>query len=311
MQRELHEKLATGYTRLPNTLLMSMLVGDLGKNEVRLLLLIARLTISFDREFVKLSKTVVKRYTGMQGRSMLDAFAVLEERKLIRKVTGDHKSPNQYALTTEITTAGPNPGSKRTQVQNAPQVQKGTQGWVQNEPPRKDNLEIYKNSLSQEPAVIREYFARAMPCRKRESELKAFEELKRDYSAQDVAEALACLQRGRSGANGTALVYHSPMAYLAKAMGEVMAEVQKQRQERAAAATRTAREVEARRQQLADEAREAALVAEQERAFAMAYPDEAQQREVLTQLLKGTPFKPESRMGRIMALGKWWEAKTA
>ena len=131
LQRELHDKLATAYTRLPNALLMNMLLGDLGKNEVRLLLLIARLTISFDREFVKLSKGVVKRYTGMQGRAMLEAFAVLEERKLIKKVTGDHKAPNQYALTAEITTAGFNPGSKRTQVQSVPQDQNSTQGGSQ------------------------------------------------------------------------------------------------------------------------------------------------------------------------------------
>ena len=308
MQRELHSKLATGFTRVPNSLLMSMVSGDLGKNEIRLLLLIARLTISFDREYVKLSKTVVHRYTGMQGRAMLDAFAVLEERKLIRKITGDHKSPNQYALNAELN--HPTPGSKRTEVQNEAQGQKHTQRLGQNEPPRKDNLEIYKNSLSQHPEEIREYFARPMPSRKRESEWRAFQELLGDYSTADVCAALVHLQSRRAGNGTDALIYHSPMAYLAKAMAEVMPQVSLQRERAKAHAERGQRDLEAQRQRQQQEAQEVALMAAQERAFHKVFTTDVRRSEIISSLLRGTPFQASSRPGRILAIGKWWDGLT-
>jgi hypothetical protein len=72
------------------------------------------------------------------------------------------------------------------------------------------------------------------------------------------------------------------MAYLAKATGDVMDAVKKHHQEREVVAIRAAPEAEAKRQQQAAEAREAELVAKQERAFTESFPGAAQQRACLS-----------------------------
>jgi hypothetical protein len=257
---------------------------------------------------VKLSKTVVKRYTGMQGRSMLDAFAELEERKLIRKVTGDHKSPNQYALTAEITTAGPNPGSKRTQVQNAPQVQNSTQGWVQNEPPRKDNLEIYKNSLSQQPDSVRDYFASPMTARKRDSEWLAYQGLLGQFPAVDVARALEHVRRhGLPGSNEPC---HSPMAFLSMGMGQVLAALNGAR----AGIERIRHESVTRAQTQEQDAREALADAERARlreaAFISAHPAATQQAALIAEYAaKNRLLTPTGPIARRLAIADWWEGE--
>ncbi len=306
LQRELHDKLATGYTRLPNALLMNMLVGDLGKNEVRLLLLIARLTLSFDREFVKLSKGVVKRYTGMQGRAMLDAFGVLEERKLIRKVTGDHKSPNQYALTAEVTTAGPSPGSKRTQVQNPPQVQNSTQGWVQNEPPRKDNLEIYKNSLSQQPDSVRDYFAAPMTARKRESEWLAYQGLVSQFALADVARALEHVRR--HGLPGSKEPCHSPMAFLSMGMGQVLAALNGARVGAERVRLEAVERERSVQQEVCEFQADAAQAREREAAFTAAFPTAAEQTALMAKYAaENRLLTPSGPIARRLAIADWWE----
>lgn len=326
-KESLGSKIATGFTRVPNRLLMAMIGGDLNKNEMRLLLLIARLTISFNRVHTPLSKSVVERYTGMQGRPALEAFAVLEERGLITKIPGSHMTPNQYGLA-EGVGLPPSPDDsdpkdeKRPQVQNTPkamtstQVQNNTlgaktsQGWGHFQPHKKDTLEIYKNSLSQQPEVIRRYFVQQMPSRKRESEWKAFQDLKADYSTEDIADGLALLQRRSIGTGTDAQLYHSPMAYLAKAIGEVLAEVGVQRQRAAQQEERSQREAEVLRQRQELESREAAQWMAQERAFNKTFPDEKSQLEAFEDLLRGTPFRAGTQAGRIFAIEKWWDGLT-
>jgi hypothetical protein len=58
------KRLALGYTRLPNSILMAIVGGEFTKGEVKLLLLIARMTISFNRPLVPLSKTAIERIVG-------------------------------------------------------------------------------------------------------------------------------------------------------------------------------------------------------------------------------------------------------
>jgi len=99
------EKLKAGYTRLPNAILMEMIHGDLSKAEIEILLLIARLTISFidpetgkENQRVSLSKGAIARYTGIQGKTVLKAISTLEKRGLIRKVKGNWAEKNQIGL---------------------------------------------------------------------------------------------------------------------------------------------------------------------------------------------------------------------
>ncbi|MEK7691267.1 MAG: replication protein, partial [Bdellovibrionota bacterium] len=69
--------LERGYTRLPNSILMRLTQGEFTRNEMKLVLLIARFTISYQRRQAPLSKTVLERRTGMRGASVLEALSGL------------------------------------------------------------------------------------------------------------------------------------------------------------------------------------------------------------------------------------------
>ncbi len=99
------EKLKAGYTRLPNHILMEMVHGSLSKAEIEILLLIARFTISFkdletnkERLLVPLSKQTIAKYTGIQGKTVLEALQKLQDRGLVRKIQGNHETNNQFGL---------------------------------------------------------------------------------------------------------------------------------------------------------------------------------------------------------------------
>ena len=60
--------LERGYTRLPNQVLMQLASGNLTRNEIRIVLLIARFTISFGRDVAPLSKRVLEEVVRVIGR---------------------------------------------------------------------------------------------------------------------------------------------------------------------------------------------------------------------------------------------------
>ena len=92
-------KLRKGFTRIPNSILMEIVHGNLPKAEVKILLLIARFTISFDeRRTAPLSKADIERYTLLQGKNILEALASLEKKNLIIKIKGDQYTSNQLGL---------------------------------------------------------------------------------------------------------------------------------------------------------------------------------------------------------------------
>ena len=130
------EGLEKGYTRLPNSILMKMANGDLTRGEIKMLLLIARFTISFQRKLTPLSKTVLERQSGLRGAAVLEALAGLVAKNLIIKEQGDQHRPNQLGLVLpadwdQLTT----PVQKPTQVGNSTPVTKTTSGEVEKATP--------------------------------------------------------------------------------------------------------------------------------------------------------------------------------
>ena len=112
----------------------------------------------------------------------------------------------------------------------------------------------------------------------------------------------------RRGPNGEeSQPCHSPMAYLSKAMGEILAEVEAKNQKARERTERLRREGEIERQKRETEAREAAEWAASEQAFTKAFPNEERQREALAELLRGLPFSPGSKAGRVVGVGRWHE----
>ncbi len=327
-------KLHQGYTRLPNSILMRMAAGDLIRSEMQILLLIARFTISFQKRYAPLSKTVLERQSGLRGPAILQAISDLQAKGLIEKIPGDQHRPNQLGLVFEdewdffskskaTTTSVPLQNQAQTQVAPATQVPVATPvavgtpapvavptpAGVAAATPFKDILKYKNNSLSELPAPLQKYFGELKPAKKREGEWQAFENLQGDYQAEDISECLELLQeRGikRRGPNGEeSQPCHSPMAYLAKAMGEIFGEVESRRQKARERIEREQREVQAARELQENDEREAAEWAVKERAFVEAIPEEDRQHEVIAGLLENMPFRPNSQVGRRMGIGLW------
>jgi hypothetical protein len=104
------EKLRKGFTQLPNSILMDMVHGNLSKAEMKILLVIARYTVSFDgRKTAPLSKADFERYTRLQGKCILESLASLKEKNLIIKIKGDQYTSNQLGLRFDSDTSDPPP----------------------------------------------------------------------------------------------------------------------------------------------------------------------------------------------------------
>ncbi len=314
------EGLAKGYTRLPNSLLMKMANGDLTRGEIKILLLIARFTISFQRKLAPLSKTVLERQSGLRGAGVLEALSGLVAKKLIVKEQGDQHRPNMLGLVLpadwdQITSKSETPAVKSTQVQKptAGEVAKTTPAPVENPAPFKD-IKLYsnKNSHSQGPASLRKYFDEVIPKRKRETEIQAFRELKSDFAETDISLALEHLRK--QGMPGSGEHCHSPMAYLAKAMGQILElakagqEKQRQKHEREEIGARARAEKAAQKDAEDERERQNAIVREE--AFLRAFSTEAEQAEAIAKYGRKYPVLSQSGLLlRNLAITEWWESQ--
>lgn len=228
-------KLHVGYTRIPNSILMRMAEGEFIKSEMQILLVIARFTISFQKRHAPLSKSVLERQTGLRGPAVLQAISSLLEKKVIEKIPGDQYRPNQLGLV--FTDDFDFFDRKKTPVALGTQVQESTSAPPETSAPVapetqavvargthfKDTQTISKNfSLPDLPqnTQLHEYFENLKPQRKRVSEIRAYESLRKEYSDEKIQKSFLALRRTDPGWNK----YHSPMAYLAVSIEQVLAD---------------------------------------------------------------------------------------
>lgn len=316
--------LARGYTRIPNSLLMRLVSGDCSKHETQVLLLVARMTISFRRDKAPLSKSVIERFTGIRGSSALQALASLENAALIQRIPGDERRPSQIGLkldpgwdwlANDAVTERPigNPGVKSTQgsvssrdvFAPGDRIEPASPGGIH--PTRNNRVQNDKEILLSLPEKLRKYFDELRPQRKRESELQAYQELKADYSDDDIADCLEHVVTRGIGAGEERVSCHSPLAYLAKAIHEVLAGVES---ERAMAQKRVdweQREVHEAREKVQADERERREWETKERAFMRIFPSEERQQEALSKLVRDTPFRAKGVVARIFAVNRWWD----
>lgn len=310
-------KLSTGYTRVPNSILMEMVSGDLSRNEIRILLLVARMTISFNRPMVPLSKGVIERMTGIQGRAILEAIQSLEKAGLIRKVAGDHNSPNRLGLVFEdnfgAQKAGGNESSvaKASQDQNVPKPRDAFEPRRpgENSPLIKNNPETIsirkENSLSFGGKVLKNYFSGLKPERKRDAERRAFRELQKEFTDAQIEQCLSFLLE--HGLPDSKAVCHSPMAYLSVAMNQVLQHVSELEKRRDLAELHARQREESARLQQVEFEKEEREKTERESAFQSAFPSEEEQLKVLERYTSMFPLLGRNGpLLRSLAIGAWW-----
>lgn len=311
MEARSADGLTRGYTRIPNSILMRLIGGDFTRNEVRVALLIARFTISFRREFAPLSKKVLERQSGLRGPAVLEAVAGLVSKGLVRKKKGDQYRPNMLGL---ILPADWNLGGYQSEKSDepvatatlvettvSPVVENATEGKVSKLTSFKD-IKIYKTKLSSLPSTLESYFEELKPIRKRESEWKAFESLKQDFDILEIGECVELLRRrGVRDKSGIFQHCHSPMAYLTKAINQVLIEV-RQKQRVLSKPVAEANPVEERNKEWeAQQAKEFGLM---EQAFLLAYPTPQEQQQIIDEICPKT-FLNSPPIRRLYAIRTW------
>lgn len=341
MDSKLSDALARGYTRIPNTLLLKLISGELNRNEIKVALLIARFTISFRRKSAPISKSVIEKRTNIKSSCVLDAINGLIAKNIIQKISGDQNTPNQLALIMSeedeqtMVESGPGvqnpprlkvdpgsennpgvyqpPGLELTQTQGP----KSTYPWVGNRPPFKD---IYKNNIKNtsssrlveigelECENLREYFQSLKAPTKTTSEWDNFLELKEKFSETEISQALAHVQT--HGVLFSKEPCHSPMKYLASAMNDVLNEVKRMQDECSAARTKN----EMQENAIAVEKRKLKQIeidrTIREAEFQKLLPSQEDQKRIILEFAsRNPPLSPESKIARSLAIQDWWAHK--
>jgi hypothetical protein len=320
------DSLEKGFTRLPNCILMRLANGDFTRNEIKVALLISRFTISYQRKLAPLSKAVLERRTGLRGPAILEALSGLTSKGLVEKIQGDQNKPNMLGLIIPASWEDPSVPEKRTQVQIATPVgtatsvakvtpagvEKPTLAPVGNPTLFKDiKIDLKKNSLSELPESIRKYFAELKPQKKRESEWKEFETLLKDYSIQQISDSLELLEiKGTGGEGESFRPCHSPMAYLSKAISQILNQAAQLREQKRGSEDRQRREAEALMLRQERDFQEEQLGAQRNAEFLDAFPEPDEQKKAILEFLLDLPgINPDGPVARQLAIGNWWSLK--
>ncbi|MBI3557844.1 MAG: hypothetical protein HY074_16405 [Deltaproteobacteria bacterium] len=157
---------------------------------------------------------------------------------------------------------------------------------------------LLENSLS-------DYFSSLKAPQKREREVGHFQGLLREYAQKDIVACLAHVQAHGLPVSGEPV--HSPMAYLAQAMGDVLKAVRagQMRQEQAAKTRDGAAQATRERQE--QEIREQNESEARRQAFESAFQTPESQEAILAGFRKRTPWAPKGNIGRGLAIADWWE----
>ena len=207
---------------------MLIVSGNLSKLEIKILLLIARLTISFDKANVSLSKGAIAQNTHGSGSNILNCLKLLEEKQLLQKSAGNSKfEANKWQLRFDLSFIKGDrspPGQPST-----PGAKTTPTDWQNSNPKRQGQIVPYykqdfendiQNNFSSDEKYLQTYLESCRPLRKKQLEIKSFDNLRSQYSETDIARCLRFILD--QGTLGNKKDCQSPMAYLAVAIESVL-----------------------------------------------------------------------------------------
>ena len=296
----------TNFTRVPNKLARSPCVSRSAK---ALYLAIASCNPSFP------SYRRLQKWTRMSFTTISKALKELSQLKIISYKKGHaHRKANEYHLLPEESwsLSSPIPGASKfvdhyigesgtATAPNAP--------GLQNLESMKTNGIIIKEEeqLSQSRKKLHNYITTLKPISKRRTETEFLRELDAHFAVDDIADCLShLLNRGIDGQP-----CHSPMAYLAKSMTQVLEKVKRDSAKlRKDFSEEKLNQKKFSTQCEADE-REDSEIRTIDQAFCLAFPLPKQRKDSLQLFAREIPpIVPE--IGRnILAKQKWWETLSA
>lgn len=255
-------------------------------------------------------------FTGMARNSVKKSLDHLSDQKWIRMVSNFEYgrvtrkwrvySPYEKGVSPHPTFQMTN-AEATEQVSTIPESHLAEPTGSSGDPYINKRINNYKNnSLSPLPDPLQKYFSELKPQRKKESELQAFDEIRKDFPADKIADCVEYLsQKGLPGGGQC----HSPMAYLAYSMKDILAIVQgRQETERIRAEIASRKEREDSEQKAA-ELLEQAESGKRELAFNRAFGSTERQQEVIAEFCRNHKFIiNRGPAARAFAVNYWWHS---
>lgn len=287
-----------------------------------------RYTLGFQRATCQASQSFISRWTGIAAPNVRKALRSLIERKFIRRLeegTISHDSAVYelplvtaylaYDRSRKLTAAFKKSEIERRLDENvlrsnqpaiSDQIERGSE--IESIPKKERENKNGNKTLSPTTLVVLEkYFSELAPKQKRERELKAFQDLKGQFEVSQIERALVFVQK--YGALEDKAPVHSPMAYLALSIRDVLKYAQEEDaalKRRRDAEQRQALELQARKQQ---EERETEEFQRKEQAFFRTFPSPDRQEEFIQKICSRQEFgwKPQGQIARSIAIQAWWD----
>ncbi|MGK5086615.1 helix-turn-helix domain-containing protein [Bdellovibrionota bacterium FG-2] len=314
------ERLQGNFTQVPNTLLRTAGMFE-DPFDFMIYLLLYSYSYGFGRDTASMSQSQIENFAGVSKNRVKRSLDRLIKQRWIKRI-GEFERSRVSRKWRVFAPEERNPGPKKSNstvasahtVQNAQSPQQTPTVFAADtvtlsttdtfkERGSKNSFSNKALSAISENLNLLEYFDGLKPMRKRESELKAFEELQGDFSDVEIANCLSHLQcKGLPGRDAC----HSPMTYLARAMGNVLPVV-KSNQEAQRRTAENAAKIELQKQKdAAIEARERSEWEEKERAFVEAFPEQREQEEAVVGFcVQNGFFTTKGQAARIFAIGAW------
>jgi hypothetical protein len=320
------DPLAGGFTRVQHSLLR----GEAKFSEpLDFMIYMHLFTYShgFGRREAHMSQAQLEKFTGatrntikrsldrLTGQGWIKCVEEFERARMSRKwrvLTPEDRSGGSG----RSGSGGKRTGAKSDSIQNGPSAEwTGGRSTVNPQTGSKidpflnrDPKEKTKNSLSAEMPAICEYLASVKPFGKRESERKAFQELRQDYSEKQVAACLEyLLEKGIPVSGATC---HSPMGFLSKGMAQVWGEVQAMLDRRAKVEAGVRAKAAAEVRRCAEEEAAEQEVRKRELEFVRCFPSEDARVELVARFADQFPML--GRNGPLLknlAISAWWNER--
>ena len=311
-------KLQGNFTQVPNSLLRTAGMFE-DPFDFMIYMLLYSYSYGFGRDTANMSQSQIEEFAGVSKNRVKRSLDRLIKQGWI-KLASEYERSRISRKWRVLVPEGRNPGPKKSKitVSTVNSVQNGqcpqqTPTVSAMDPVTVSKMDTFrrkgpkynfqKNSLSGVSGNFAEYFDGLKPQKKRESELRAFEGLRKDFDEGEIADCLDHLQsNGLSGG----VACHSPMNFLARAMGDVLAVV-KSNQEAQRKTVENIAMLEFQKQHGAALAMQEGFEwREKVRAFVGAFPDPLVQEEVVVGLCRQNRYyATKGQAARTFAIGAW------
>jgi hypothetical protein len=315
-QREFVSKSRSPYTQVPHELLRGF--GNFSDPmDFMVYLHLYSYSWGFSRETASMSQGQLEQFTGAARNTVRRSIERLIKQgwiKMVEEYECARMSRKWKVIPPEQNKKRSGSISNPVQTEPSPDLPEGgsnmnpVTGSKKNPYKERDFKEKSKNSLSGASVKIKEYLESIQAYRKRETERGAYLGLKQSFSDAQIERCLQFLRNNGAGKNE---VCHSPMAYLASAIEEVLQKAESADLLAKNTIEREKAEIAARLAKEESEQCERKESEEREKAFLNQYKNLEEQKEAIAKYsIEMLGLNPNGQAARSVAILNWWNSKT-